>query len=456
MNFKDKYLKYKNKYLKLKAKNILKLKGGHSLTIPTSENDKIYLVSWNVLNPNININKMTYNFFSNNFATDIAIVDNLRFNEFRKNAILQIIQKLIELFEDNIIICLQEVNENLLSDLTTLSENKNFQIVTTSEHDDDYRVTIMSIAKWGIVTSIKLFEDIPNVKSGLLTFLQNNDSDTDKNIKILNVHFPYCVKNVTDYQAITDEIRSKIVDENNTIGNFLICGDYNSLYVDTFSNIFDFLPQTTENIKVNNININFDNKSIIHIDEETETETETSINNKFTSLIVNGLEKPPVFGSFGIIDHILGNVQCDLNIINNVIMNDGINYEIFYDVNNIIENVFQITDFYKKNEGNKILNNDIIPSKDKYNIPYIKGVSSYEKNSKTDQHMMISREYGEIYNLLEIDENNNENKKLRDDWRDVEGSDRETFENYVKDKWIREFPNKYISDHLPIITSFTI
>lgn len=445
MNLKNKYLKYKNKYLQLKAKNILKLKGGHSLTIPTPEDDKIYLVSWNVLNPNITVNKMTYNFFSNNFATDIAIVDNLRFNEFRKNAILQIIEKLIDLFGNNIIICLQEVNENLLSDLRTLSENKNFQIETTSPDYDDYRVTIMAKDKWIIETKI-LFKEITNVKTGLLTFCKNINDSENKNIKIFNVHFPHCVKNVSDYQPIRDEIHSNIFDES----NYLICGDYNSLYVDTFSSMFDFLPQTTENIKVNNINIDFDKKKI-DINEDS------SCNNTFfTSLIVNGLEEPPVFGSFGIVDHILGNVQCDLNIINNVIINDEINYEIFYDVNNIIENVFLIIDFYKKNDGNKILNNDIIPSEDKYNIPYIKDVSSYEKNNKKDQHMMVSIEYGEIYNLLEIDENDNENKKLKDDWRNVEGSDRETFENYVKDKWIREFPNKYISDHLPVITSFII
>ena len=120
MNFKEKYLKYKHKYLKLK--------GGNDLKVPDESSDEIYLVSWNVLNPNIEINKMTYNFYSNKYALDIAKVDNLRFSEFRIHVIVNIIDNLLRLFNNNIIICLQEVNNDLKNELY-----KTYTIETTTE-----------------------------------------------------------------------------------------------------------------------------------------------------------------------------------------------------------------------------------------------------------------------------------------------------------------------------------
>ena len=77
---------------------------------------ELVVLSWNILNSDIEINKFTFSFYSNKFAEEISKVDNSRFFNFRKDIIIDIIYNLLQYYDNKIIICLQEVNKIILSE----------------------------------------------------------------------------------------------------------------------------------------------------------------------------------------------------------------------------------------------------------------------------------------------------------------------------------------------------
>ena len=71
----EKYKKYKKKYLQLQRGGVIE----NNLS-----DSELVVLSWNILNSDVEINKFTFSFYTNKFAEQISRVDNTRFFNFRK------------------------------------------------------------------------------------------------------------------------------------------------------------------------------------------------------------------------------------------------------------------------------------------------------------------------------------------------------------------------------------
>lgn len=189
----------------------------------------IDLVSFNVLNPQYNISLMTFKNYSKyikensiNKITDNNLYDTLvqfgkieekEFKLYRKNKLLNLIQYFIEL---NKIVCLQEVNDDLLITLKDKFQN----IVSTKQINDDHRVVIVPF-KYQIENHTELiFENDVKQKNCLTVNINLN------NIKfiIFNLHIHW--KSEPRHYKTYAKIIMKYLNKYNL--PFIICGDYNS------------------------------------------------------------------------------------------------------------------------------------------------------------------------------------------------------------------------------------
>jgi hypothetical protein len=203
----QKYKKYKKKYLKL-------LQRGGVIDNKLLDSELVVL-SWNILNSDIDINKFTFSFYSNKFAEQISRVDNTRFFNFRKDIIINIIDNLIEYYDNKIIICLQEVNKIILEDFI----KKFGQNVLYTVDKIDQRVIIFG-KKIKFFQKEELFTDflITNNRTCLFSIFEYNS----RRIKIFNLHLPFS-GNECDYNYYAEHIKLCLRDEI----PFLLCGDIN-------------------------------------------------------------------------------------------------------------------------------------------------------------------------------------------------------------------------------------
>lgn len=145
---------------------------------------------------------------------------------------------------------------------------------------------------------------------------------------------------------------------------------------------------------------------------------------KFTSININrNFVDANLFGGLTIIDHIFGNIDIlNFNIIKNVVIK-GILYEIFYNTDNIIENLFSINYYDKDASNNKIVNSSGYLT-DNYGINYEHVI--YKKVDKSNQRSSV------LENGLSFEDNS---CRILEQWQKL---------------------NNDISDHLPIIVKIRL
>ena len=395
----EKYLKYKSKYLQLFQR------GG---VIENNLSDSELLVlSWNILNSDIEINKFTFSFYTNKYSEQISKVDNIRFFNFRKDIIINIIDNLIQYYDSKIIICLQEVNKIILEDFI----KKFGPNVLYTVDKIDQRIIIFG-NKIKLLYKEELFTDfsITNNRTCLYSIFEYSS----KRIKIFNLHLPFS-GNECDYNYYAEHIKLFLRDEI----PFLLCGDINACFDNKL--YFNFLKilgcKINESINDNtikNIHINMDEKRTHEIRDFP----------KFTSININrNFVDANLFGSLTIIDHIFGNIDIlNFNIIKNVVIK-GIFYEIFYNTDNIIENLFSINYYDKDADNNKIVNSSRYLT-DNYGINYEHVI--YKKVDKSNQRSSV------LENGLSFEDNS---CKILEQWGKL---------------------NNDISDHLPIIVKIRL
>jgi len=245
--------------------------------------NKLFLYSWNILNPQPFISKMSWKKFTDDkTAFTIANIDNDRFISFRYKAILKIINHwFIQRLNNNIIICLQEVNEFLLDKLKEIYPNNNI-ISTKIQSEKDYRVIIVSnnitISNYKDI-DFSSISDISS-KSGLLATIQINN----KIIQIINVHLHWTwnEKQIQVAGAIINEQLDEQYD-------FIIAGDFNKS-IDTLNYFLDqfdclqYIKPTNKSDKYTSIEPLTKKYEIIdHILLSSEIKTESNANIKIIS-----------------------------------------------------------------------------------------------------------------------------------------------------------------------------
>jgi hypothetical protein len=182
---------------------------------------KLNIYSWNVLNPNININYMTWKNSCNKFcAKQLAKIDNLRFMSYRKNAIISIINYWLNK-NTNVIICLQEVCNQLLQQIRKL-ENVSFH--HTKLINDNCQVTIIK----GFTSSEKKIAlNINNKEQYALKVILDDIIE----INNLHLHWSWNKDHISKAGHIIDASLKKEY--------IVICGDMNK----TFTTIQPFLDE---------------------------------------------------------------------------------------------------------------------------------------------------------------------------------------------------------------------
>ncbi len=313
--FYKKYILYKEKYLNLKNKLLVEQVGGSS--------NLINIVSFNVLNESQDISFMTFKNYSE-YIKEIKLIDkptnkNLKnllwsltkiekkeWALFRKYKLLGIIQYYLS---QNYICCLQEVSDNLLQEINK-KYGKQYIVVSTFDPTNpkeiEYRVTIFPL-NYQIKNSSNILFDGPNIKrkDGLFTLV----SDGSKEFILINLHF-YWKSNDTNYKDFANKILDKISQYNLPL---IICGDFNLNIEHPFMKTFIQVLKTKIDIQLNNQNYS----------------------NNFTSYNTRTNE-------LGWIDHILTwgfEVTQSTNTTNNIN-----NYEIFYNVKKILDELLVFKD----------------------------------------------------------------------------------------------------------------
>ena len=183
---------------------------------------KIY--SWNVLNPNINISYKTWSKFNNKtLAKRIAQADFVRFSLFRKQAIINTLKHWLK--TDKVIICLQEVNNELLTDIKNI---KNVVVNNTTLLNDNCQTTI--VKGYNVVAS-ELILNINNKDKRVMKTTLNN------NCEIYNVHLHWT------WNSDDISIAGRIIEDSLKTQYFVVCGDMNKTYetIEPFMNEFDCL-----------------------------------------------------------------------------------------------------------------------------------------------------------------------------------------------------------------------
>jgi len=283
----------------------------------------LYIYTWNLLNPLPYISQMSWKKFTKN-SFDIAKIDYERYKIYRINIILKIIKHWLYKTKFPTIVCLQEVNQDLLDQLTLLYS---FNNISWSSDDikSDYRVTIVMNCE--IINSKNiLFTD---KKNSLLTNIKLTDN---KIYQCVNVHFHWTWK-LSDLNHAADIIKN-ILDDSLP---FIIVGDFNKPIelLESFMDHFDC-------IQFNKINKGY-------------TSYLTHLNDNITP-------------TRGIIDHILlssdfiPNENTKIKILSKVLK-----YKIFYNFKKILK-IKDLTSEKWINNRNKADISDHKPMKLKINI----------------------------------------------------------------------------------------
>ena len=273
------------------------------------------IYTWNILNPQPHISQMSWTYFfkktinlferkafaPNNRSFEIATIDYERYKLHRIFILIKIIQYWIQVALNDkspTIICLQEVNLDLLEKLKLLVTNK--QISWSNDTDSNHRVTIVINCEIINSKEIKFDENSIKCKSILLS----NIKIKNKIYQCFNVHLHWSLDLIKlDYVA---NIIKNSIDESIA---FIIVGDFNKPIdlLESFINQFDCIQ----------FNKQIDSKS------------------SYTSMLthIKDLSKPKK----GIIDHILlspdfiTNENTKLKIISHIFK-----YKIFYNFKKII------------------------------------------------------------------------------------------------------------------------
>jgi endonuclease/exonuclease/phosphatase family metal-dependent hydrolase len=240
-NYNHKYLKYKTKYNKLKR-----------------EINSFKLVSFNILNYNVMISKITFEYIINKFITNldepsknkilkelaeknmtIKIVakefaehDKKRWHSFRKIKITELINSWVN---QNTIVCLQEVPKDYLEEL---KKNNNYKLFHNNSNDivqyykknnkisknkKEHRVIILPL-HYTINDQIEIEYSI-NVRERYFrkNCIMINCTDSDNNeYQIINLHLHY-ESSIDDIKKIATKI-ANYIDFNKKI---IIAGDFN-------------------------------------------------------------------------------------------------------------------------------------------------------------------------------------------------------------------------------------
>lgn len=215
-----------------------------------------HIYTWNILTPNIYINKMTWN------NIEIAKIDKQRFF-YRKKIILNIILKWLK--NDKVIICLQEVCKELLEELILL----NYPIFyTTCSNYVKNNMIIVTIVKG--FTSYSEEIELYDKRTCLKIFIE------ELNIYNLHMHWKWDKK-------IIKKVSQKIY-ESITAEKFLICGDMNKNYNDLQPFIDEF-----DCIRVNNVNNS--NSKYLHTGIYIKTNEKDVIDHIFISSSIQACDK---------------------------------------------------------------------------------------------------------------------------------------------------------------------
>lgn len=180
---------------------------------------KLIIYSWNVLNPTIHINAMSWKKYLNEKASQMATIDYTRFTLYRKQAILNIIMYWLQ--SPHVVICLQEVCKELLESIKCIDA----YVCYTKYHNNDHRVTIV---KGYNVRKEYIDITINNVKKDGLKVTLDND------MEIYNLHLHWKWTN-SDNIKVAKIILPKVKKE-----KFIICGDMNKTAVNMQSFLDEF------------------------------------------------------------------------------------------------------------------------------------------------------------------------------------------------------------------------
>jgi endonuclease/exonuclease/phosphatase family metal-dependent hydrolase len=214
----QKYLKYKQKYICGKSKII---SGGVSNTI------NITIYSFNVLNGDPNTSIMTFKNYNSKTAKQIAIIDSIRFHDKRKYYIKELIDIWFnKSFNQKCIICLQEVNQELLDLLKEFypkiaftRESDSILLSGNMKNKIEYRVTICSQDLDFIdYYDIQLSNGISR-KNALYSLIKLPNGKIIQNIN-LHIHYLTDLTKLSEFGQILND---KILKEY----SFFICGDFN-------------------------------------------------------------------------------------------------------------------------------------------------------------------------------------------------------------------------------------
>lgn len=319
INYYELYLKYKSKYLKLKQT------GG-------SDNSLIDIVSFNVLNPEFDY--LIYLFKNNSeqikqlypegitkkelnmIIKNLVKIERKEFELYRKNKLLSIIESWTKA---NQIVCLQEVNNNLLKTLNKIYRN---QLIFTK--DDDKRVIIVPNSYSINKTDKLVFDNKIKVKECLIVHLEDLNK---KPFIVFNLHIHW-KSNENNYIDFAKQIKNYLEKLNKSIP-FIICGDFNAS-INT--------PYLKKFIETINNKFKIDTNSIAYSNDYTSNDTRD--NNKL-----------------GWIDHILSH-----NLVSHSptqTTNNINNMEIFYDVNQVIEQTVKLNKLTIKTKEFKPTNEDL-------------------------------------------------------------------------------------------------
>ena len=287
------------------------------------------IYTWNILNPQPHISQMSWTSFfketinpskgksyftystSPNRSFEIATIDYERYKLHRIFILIKIIQYWIQVALNDkspTIICLQEVNLDLLEKLKLLVANK--QIYWSNNTDSNHRVTI--VVNCEIINSKEIKFDETSIKCK--SILLSNIKIKNKIYQCFNVHLHWSLS-IVDLDYVATIIKNNI-DESIP---FIIAGDFNKPInlLESFMN-----PDTLRVCLVLQASDQF-NKQI------------DSKSSSYTSMLthIKDLSKPKK----GIIDHILlspdfiTDENTKLKIISHIFK-----YKIFYNFKKII------------------------------------------------------------------------------------------------------------------------
>ena len=176
-------------------------------------NKKLNIYSWNVLNSNANINYMTWKTLcKSKHSKKLAVIDLERYHSFRKDAILDILNYWLN-SGPNVVICLQEVCDDLLQSIKLLDVT----VHNTKLINDNCQATI--IKGFTAVSKSTLLNIGNKEKFVLITIL-----DDEVEVNNLHLHWTWTKDDIIK--------AGKIVDDGLKKEYIVMCGDFNKTLED--------------------------------------------------------------------------------------------------------------------------------------------------------------------------------------------------------------------------------